>query len=189
MTRWWEDVMVDELFPLGSHEFTAEAIIEFARRYDPQYFHIDADHAEHSQFDGIIASGWHTASVGHRKMVDALFAEADRLRDIGEEPGIPGPSPGVNIIEFPVSVRPGDTLEYTLTVQSKRPSRSFPGWGLTENRIEATNQNGAIVYRALMVGFSKMRDFKPNLRQRIMIALIELPVIGPALLRARKPRR
>jgi acyl dehydratase len=189
MTRWWEDVVVDELFPLGRHEFTAEEIIEFARRYDPQYFHIDADHAAHSQFEGLIASGWHTASVGHRKFVDGLFAEAGRLRDIGEEPGVPGPSPGVNSIEFPVSVRPGDVLDYALVVESKRPSRSFPGWGLTQSRITATNQNGEIVYRALLVGFSKMRNFKPNLGQRIMLALIDLPVIGPALLRARKPRR
>lgn len=189
MTRWWEDVVVDELFPLGSHEFTAEAIVEFATRFDPQYFHLDAEHAAHSQFEGLIASGWHTASVGHRKMVDALFAEADRLRNIGEEPGVPGPSPGVNTIEFPVPVRPGDTLDYTLTVQSKRPSNSFPGWGLTESRIEATNQKGDLVYRAVVVGFSKMRDFKPTLKQRLMIWAVSLPVIGPALMRMRKPHR
>lgn len=189
MTRWWEDVVVDELFPLGSHTFTAEAIVDFARQFDPQYFHIDEDHAAHSQFEGLIASGWHTASVGHRKMVDALFAEADRLRDIGEEPGVPGPSPGVNSIEFPVAVRPGDTLEYTLTVQFKRPSKSFPGWGLTESRVEAHNQHNQLVYRSLIMGFSKMRDYKPTLRERIMLWLVEQPVIGPALLRARSKRR
>ena len=60
-------------------------------------------------FGGLVASGWHTVSVGHRHMVDALFAEEERLRALGSEPGVSGPSPGVNSMEFKVPVRPGDT--------------------------------------------------------------------------------
>ena len=81
MTRWFEDLVIDEVFPLGSHTFSAEEIIRFAKLYDPQYFHIDPELAKHSHFGGIIASGWHTVSVGHRKMVDALCAIDKHVRE------------------------------------------------------------------------------------------------------------
>ena len=96
MTRWFEDIVIDEVFPLGSHDFTEEEIIRFGRLYDPQYFHVDPEAAKFSHFGGLVASGWHTVSAGHRLMVDALAAEADRLRALGQAPGVPGPSPGVN---------------------------------------------------------------------------------------------
>src|SRR5690606_16656755 len=87
MTRCFEEIVIDEVFPLGSHTFEADEIIRFATLYDPQYFHLDAEAAKHSHFGGLVASGWHTVSVGHRKMVDALFAEEERLRALGKEPG------------------------------------------------------------------------------------------------------
>ena len=102
MTRWFEDIVIDEVFQLGSHTFNADEIIRFASLYDPQYFHLDAAAAQHSHFGGLVASGWHTVSVGHRKMVDALFAEEERLRGLGQEPGVSGPSPGVNSMDFKV---------------------------------------------------------------------------------------
>lgn len=139
MTRWFENIVIDEAFPLGSHTFTADEIIRFATLYDPQYFHLDPAAAQHSHFGGLVASGWHTVSVGHRKMVDALFAEEERLRGLGEEPGVSGPSPGVNAMEFKVPVRPGDTVTYELVVTGKRPSNSIPGWGLLFNRLTAVN--------------------------------------------------
>ena len=67
MTRWFEDIAVDEIFPLGSHDFTEAEIIRFGQLYDPQYFHVDPDAARHSHFGGLVASGWHTVSVGHRR--------------------------------------------------------------------------------------------------------------------------
>ena len=183
MTRWFEDIVIDEVFPLGSHTFAAEEIIRFATLYDPQYFHIDPEAAKHSQFGGLVASGWHTVSVGHRKMVDALFAEEERLRALGKEPGVSGPSPGVNSMEFKVPVRPGDTVSYQLVVTGKRPSNSIPGWGLLFNRLTAVNQRGELVYRADLVGFSKLRDYRMPLRLRLLLALTRLPVIGPQLKR------
>src|SRR5690606_23756090 len=150
----------------------------FATLYDPQYFHIDPEAARHSHFGGLIASGWHTVSVGHRRMVDALEAEADRLRELGEEPGVSGPSPGVNSMDFKVPVRPGDTVTYELVVTGKRPSNSLPGWGLLFNRLTATNQRGELVYRAELVGFSKLRDYRMPLKLRLLLALSKIPVIG-----------
>lgn len=178
MTRWFEDLVIDEVFPLGDHTFTEAEIIRFASLYDPQYFHVDPAAAKLSHFGGLVASGWHTVSVGHRKMVDALDAEAQRLRDLGQEPGVSGPSPGVNAMEFKAPVRPGDTITYSLAVTSKRPSNSIPGWGLLFNRLEATNQHGELVYRAEVVGFSKLLDYRQPLRLKLLQALTKLPLIA-----------
>lgn len=181
MTRWYEDITLGEPFALGSHRFTEEEIIRFGRLYDPQYFHIDPEAARHSHFGGLVASGWHTVSIGHRRMVDALFAEEDRLRRLGQEPGVSGPSPGVNRMDFKVPVRPGDTVTYTLTVTGKRPSNSIPGWGLLFNTLEATNQRGELVYHAELVGFTKLRDYRMPLRLRLLLALTRIPLLGKVL--------
>jgi len=183
MTRWFEDIEIGDLFPLGAHEFTEAEIIRFGQLYDPQYFHVDPEAAKFSHFGGLVASGWHTVTVGHRHMVDALFAEEYRLRSLGREPGVSGPSPGVNKMEFKAPVRPGDSVTYTLTVTGKRPSNSIPGWGLLFNNLEAVNQRGELVYHAELVGFSKLRDYKMPLRLRLLMALTRLPVLGKLLTR------
>jgi acyl dehydratase len=157
MTRWFEDIALDEPFPLGSHTFTEEEIIRFGKAYDPQYFHTDPEAARHSIFGGLVASGVHVVAVAHRRMVDALDAEADRLRALGEEPGISGPSPGVERLDFHTPVRPGDTIAFTLVVTGKRPSASLPGWGLLFNTITGVNQRGETVYTGRMLGFSRLR--------------------------------
>ena len=181
MTRWFEDIVIDEVFPLGSHSFSEDEIIRFGTLYDPQYFHVDPEAARHSHFGGLVASGWHTVSVGHRKMVDALFAEEDRLRGLGQEPGVSGPSPGVNVMQFKAPVRPGDTIAYTLTVTGKRPSNSIPGWGLLFNTLEATNQRGELVYHAELVGFSKLRDYRMPWQQKALAALTRVPALRKLL--------
>jgi len=175
VTRWFEDIALNEPFPLGSHTFTTEEIIRFGKLYDPQYFHTDPEAAKHSHFGGLIASGWHTVSMGHRKMVDELFAEEDRIRAAGGEPGVSGPSPGVNRMEFKAPVRPGDTVSYTLTVTDKRRSNSIPGWGLLFNKLDAINQRGELVYHAELVGFSKLRDYRAPLKLRLLMALTRVP--------------
>ena len=80
MTRWYENITIDEAFPLGSHTFTAEEIIRFGKLYDPQYFHVDEAAAKASHFGGLVASGWHTVSVGHRRMVDVVDHIQKRIR-------------------------------------------------------------------------------------------------------------
>lgn len=184
MTRWFEDIVIDEVFPLGNHTFAQEEIIRFATLYDPQYFHIDPERAKFSHFGGLVASGWQTISVGHRKMVDALDAEAERLKAQGEEPGVSGPSPGVNSMTFKAPVRPGDTVSYELVVTGKRPSNSLPGWGLLFNRLTAANQHGELVYEADVVGFSKLRDYRMPTKLKVLLALTRVPIIGPLLRRS-----
>jgi acyl dehydratase len=181
MTRWFEDIVIDEVFPLGAHTFAADEIIRFGRLYDPQYFHLDEAGAQESHFGGLIASGWHTVLVGHRKMLDVLFLEEDRLRAEGKEPGLSGPSPGVNRMDFKAPVRPGDTVTYTLKVTGKRPSNSIPGWGLLFNDIDAVNQHGEVVYHAELVSFTKLRDYRPSFRLRLLMALTRVPGLGKLL--------
>jgi acyl dehydratase len=178
VTHWFEDIPVNQPFNLGTHTFSEDEIIRFGKLYDPQYLHTDPEAARHSHFGGLIASGWHTVSIGHRKMVDALFAQEEEMRGKGLQPGVSGPSPGVNKMEFKAPVRPGDTVTYSLTVLSKRPSNSIPGWGLLFHDLTASNQRGELVYHAELVGFTKLRDFKPPLRMRLGLALSRLPGLG-----------
>ena len=79
---------------------------------------------------------------------------------------------------FKTPVRPGDTVRYALTVTGKRPSASIPGWGLLFNTLEAHNQRGDLVYRAELVGFSKLRDFRPSPSQRLVMALAKWPALA-----------
>lgn len=183
MTRWFEEIVTNEPIALGSHTFTEQEIIRFGKRYDPQYFHIDPEAARHSHFGGLIASGWHTVSVGHRKMVDRLEAEEETVYAEGGTPGVSGPSPGVNRMDFKAPVRPGDTVRYTLTVTGKRKSNSLPGWGVLFNLIEAHNQSDELVYSADVVGFSKLRDYRMPLRLKLAMALRNIPGITKILRR------
>ncbi|WDR05067.1 MaoC family dehydratase [Devosia rhodophyticola] len=183
MTRWFEDIAVNEVFHLGSHLFSAQEIIDFATEYDPQYFHIDPEAARHSHFGGLIASGWHTVCVGQRKMIDALSAEEERLRGLGQKPGVAGPSPGVNAMTFTVPVRPGDTVTFSLTVTNKRRSNSIPGWGVLFNQITAANQRGETVYTAELISFSKLRDYTMPARLKLLQGLAKVPLLGRVLAR------
>ncbi|MGV3649832.1 MAG: dehydratase [Devosia sp.] len=167
MTRWFEDVALNDAFPLGSHRFTRAEMSAFSAQYDPFTNLSGAAQPE--------VSGWHVASLCHRYMVDAIAAEAERLAAEGQTPGISGPSPGVNRMDFPVPVHEGDTVAFTLWVTAKRPSQSLPGWGVLTNRLEGVNQHGAIVYRAEVVAFSKLRDYRMPLRLRLVWALTRLP--------------
>jgi len=187
MTQWFEEIVVGQPHPLGAHTFTAEEIVRFGRLYDSQYFHVDEEAAKHSHFGGLVASGWHTVVAGHRLMVDALFADDDLHRRRGEEPGVSGPSPGVNRMDFKAPVRPGDVVGYTLTVTDKRPSHSLPGWGLLFNDLDAVNQRGELVYHAELVGFTKLRDYRMPLRLRLLMALTRVPGLGRLLAQRTKP--
>jgi acyl dehydratase len=175
MTQWFEEVEVGRPYALGSHTFSASEITRFGRLFDPQYFHVDEEAAGYSHFGGLVASGWHTVLAGHRLMVDGLLADDELHRQRGEEPGVAGPSPGVNRMDFRSPVRPGDIVSYTLKVTSKRTSRSLPGWGLLMSDLEAVNQQRVLVYHAELVSFTRLRDYRMPLRLRLLGALTRIP--------------
>ena len=80
-------------------------------------------------------------------------------------------------MEFKAPVRPGDTVTYVLGVTGKRHSNSIPGWGLLFNTLDATNQRGELVYHAELVGFTKLRDYKMPLGQKLAMALTRVPLL------------
>lgn len=135
MTKlYWEDFAVGEQVEMGSHTFTEAEIIAFARQFDPQPFHIDPEAARRSAFGGLIASGWHTCSVGMRLMCENYV---NRAISMG--------APGVDSIRWPNPVRPGDTVTFRRTVLQSRASNSRPDMGLLMTRWEGFNQRGELV--------------------------------------------
>jgi acyl dehydratase len=130
---YWEDLQNAGTVEIGSHTFTEEEIIAFARQFDPQPFHVDPAAAKNSYFKGLIASGWHTCSIGMRLMVDKYV---NRSASLG--------SPGQDNIRWLAPVRAGDTITYRRVILAARPSGSKPEIGLLHSRTEAVNQRGEI---------------------------------------------
>jgi len=131
---WWEDFKVGERSEMGRHTFGEKEIVEFARQFDPQPFHLDAEAAVKTPFGGLVASGWHTCAVGMRLMVESYIG---RTVSLG--------SPGIDNVRWLKPVRAGDTLVYARTVIETRPSASRKGVGLVKHRWEAVNQSGETV--------------------------------------------
>jgi acyl dehydratase len=131
---WWEDFRVGDSTEMGRHTFTEDEILSFGREFDPQPFHTDPAAAGETVFGGLIASGWHTCSVGMRLMVQSYLA---RTVSLG--------SPGIDDIRWLKPVRPGDTLVYRRTVVEARASTTRKGVGLVKHRWEAVNQHGELV--------------------------------------------
>ena len=129
--RYFEDFQVGEVHQTGSYVVSREEILAFARQYDPQPFHLDEEAARTSIFGGIVASGWHTASICHRLVVEDTLGKAASLG-----------SPGVDELRWLRPVRPGDTLTARVEVLSLTPSRSKPDRGAIKFRFEVRNQSG-----------------------------------------------
>ncbi|HTR84350.1 MAG TPA: MaoC family dehydratase [Reyranella sp.] len=132
--RYWEDYEVGQKFPLGSTSFTEREIVDFARQYDPQPFHIDREAALASMYGSLIASGWQVAAKMMRLFVDNYV---DRRTALG--------SPGLDELRWLKPVRPGDTLTGTVEIVGKVPSKSKPTLGVIHEAWQVTNQKGELV--------------------------------------------
>src|ERR1700722_6875928 len=146
---WFEDVAIGTKRDLGTYTFTEEEIIAFARKYDPQPFHIDPEAAKHSMFGGLIASGWHTAVI----WMKLAIAERERAKASGNPLMRSGVSPGFEDMRWLRPVRPGDTLHYTSETIEKVALRSRPELGLVKTRNEARDQMGELVFSFVGKGF------------------------------------
>lgn len=144
--RYFEDFNVGDAVELGSFSLTAEDIIEFARKYDPQPMHVDPDAARNSIYGGLIASGWHTASSYMRLLVDNVLKGTESIG-----------SPGIDNLRWLKPVRPGDTVRAKLVVLDARASNSRPEWGIVRSRGELVNQDGELVMTAEAVNFFARR--------------------------------
>lgn len=122
----------------GTFTMTPEEAIEFATRYDPQPMHIDAESAASGRFGALIASGWHTAALVMRALVEArIFGDTEML-------GL-----GVDQILWPAPVRHGDVMRVEVEVVGNTPSKSKPGFGVVKIRTIAHNQRDEMVFSVI----------------------------------------
>ncbi|MFZ5865219.1 MAG: MaoC family dehydratase [Thermodesulfobacteriota bacterium] len=145
--RYFEDYLPGAVHEFGSITVEEAEIIEFARRFDPQPFHTDPEKAKQSAFGGLIASGWHTASLTMRLLVDHYVS---RVASLG--------SPGVDEVRWRKPVRPGDTLSVRVTILESKLSRSKPGQGTIRSYIEALNQHRDVVMTWKGIGMVRCRE-------------------------------
>ena len=130
---YFEDLKAGSTFESETFSVPAKEIIEFAEKFDPQKFHLNAKSAERSIFKGLVASGWHTAAITMRLFVKTLnFAEGA----IGL---------GVDELRWPHAVRPGDILHVKTEILDTRLSRSRPNVGVIKLRNTTLNQRGEVV--------------------------------------------
>lgn len=144
--RYFEDYTAGLVVEFGDEVVTEASIVSFARRYDPQEFHVDPLRAATSPFGGLIASGWHTAGVLTRMLTKHYLSPASSLG-----------SPGIDELRWPAPVRPGDRLSVKLEILEARRSRSKPDRGLVTAKIAVRNQAGADVMTLKLVNVIRAR--------------------------------
>jgi acyl dehydratase len=124
-----EDLQVGQRFSSGTFRMEADRMKAFAAEYDPQPFHLDEAAGEASVFKGLAATGWYTAAVTMRLLVDSGLKLADGLIGLGGE------------IAWPQPTRPGDVLRVEVEILEIRPSRSKPSQAIVTMRNTTLNQN------------------------------------------------
>jgi acyl dehydratase len=132
---YFEDLAVGAETDFGSYDVTREEVIEFARKYDPQPFHLSDEAAAKTHFGRLAASGWHTAAMTMAVIARHVVAE--------EQAGLG--SPGIDELRWLKPVYPGDTLHVRGTILDKRESRSKPEIGSFRTQTTVTNQDGVPV--------------------------------------------
>ena len=131
--RHFDDFKTGDRFQSESYEVTDKQIVAFAREFDPQSFHLDPAAAERTIFQGLTASGWHTAAISMRLFVQTVNIAEGAI-------GL-----GVDELRWPNPVRPGDILRVETEIVDLRPSRSKPKFGIIRIRNVTTNQRGEVV--------------------------------------------
>jgi len=128
--RYWEDFTPGQVIEHGPRRVTREEIVAFGKEFDPQPYHLDDEAARQSAFRGLAASGWHTAALTMRLVVDGEFRPAGGILGVGFDE-----------LSWPRPVRPGDELHATSEVLEVRPSKSRPDRGLIRVRTTTFNQH------------------------------------------------
>jgi acyl dehydratase len=128
--RYLEDFAAGQTFATGRHRVDKDQIVAFARQFDPQPFHTDEEAARKSPFGGLAASGWHTAAMTMRLMLDGEFKPAGGILGVGFDE-----------LSWPRPVRPGDELRAVSEILEVRPSKSKPDRGMLRVRTTTYNQN------------------------------------------------
>ncbi|MBK8628737.1 MAG: MaoC family dehydratase [Sphingomonadales bacterium] len=147
--RYYEDIELNKPQRFGSKQVTREEVIDFASKYDPQPFHLSDEIAAQTHFGRISASGWHTASMVMRMVVDYM-SSGEGQAGLG--------SPGVDELRWVKPVYPGDTLSCETEMVEKRRSRNRPEMGITKSKLTCFNQHGEVVMTYIANGLIRTRD-------------------------------
>ncbi len=148
--RYFEDYVPDSVYEYGSITISQQEILDFAKKFDPQLIHADPEAARHGPFNGLIASGWHTASVMMRLFVDHYLSAVASLG-----------SPGIDELRWLKPVRPNDSLRIRVTVLEAKRSNSSPNRGLVRSLVEVFNQEGEPVMELTAMNMLLGRDADP----------------------------
>jgi acyl dehydratase len=132
--QYLEDYAVGQTYMSGRKNVTKDEIIAFAKEYDPQYYHLDEVEAVKSPFKGLAASGWHTAAMTMRLLVDGEFRPAGGILGVGFDQ-----------LSWARPVRPGDELRVKSEILDVRPSKSKPDRGMIRVQNTTLNQNDEVV--------------------------------------------
>ena len=144
----FEDFEVGATREFGDYKVTADEIVEFASKYDPQPFHMSEEGGKNSHFGGLCASGWHTcAMVMHMLVGNQMSGETGSMG-----------SPGIDELRWTRPVYPGDTLHIRSTVLDKKESRSKPFMGTVFLQNEVFNQNGELVLSFKPIAMYRKRN-------------------------------
>jgi acyl dehydratase len=145
--RYFEDYAVGAVYEYGYVSVSEAEIVAFAEQFDPQPIHVDARFAASGPFGGVIASGWHTASIAMRLVVAHYLSRVASLA-----------SPGIDELRWPAPVRPGDSLRLRATIVEARRSRSKPDRGLVRTRAELLNQHDQTVLSLVAMNLLRLRN-------------------------------
>jgi acyl dehydratase len=145
--RYFEDYAPGTVHEFGSIQVNEAEIITFAQQYDPQPIHLDPVASQASIFQGLIASGWHTAGLMMRLLVEHYLSPVASLG-----------SPGLDELRWLKPVRPGDTLSVRTTVLSARYSQSKPDRGIVRTFVEVFNQHRDVVLSMKVFNFLRRRE-------------------------------
>jgi len=140
------DFHAGQVIEAGPYVLTEAELVQFARAYDPQWFHTDAQAAAESPFGGLIASGWHTCSIAMRLVVDAVLAGSESFA-----------SPGLEHVRWPNPVRPGDALRLVADVIEVRRSEKRPTLGILRWRWRLFNQRELLVLDVEVTSLFKLK--------------------------------
>ncbi|WP_348764899.1 MaoC family dehydratase [uncultured Salinisphaera sp.] len=143
----YEDLYVGDTVELGPTSASADEMIAFAKRYDPQPFHLSDEGAAKTYFGRLAASGWHTAALTMRLM---MTGRDEPLASLG--------SPGFENLRWRKPVYPDDQLTAQVTVASKRLSESRPEMGLVQFEVETRNQDDVVVMSLLSTSMLARRE-------------------------------
>lgn len=144
---WFEEFETGTRSELGSYLFDQDNITRFARKFDPQDFHLSDDAARKTHFGALSASGWHTAAAYMKCCAAHNFAGCDAARAAGKVMPPLGPSPGFENLNWLKPVHAGDTVTFFSEVTGKREMASRPDWGLVFAHNSGINQHGHLVFR------------------------------------------